>query len=290
MFERVLVPTDLSENSRRSIACTAQIPGVKEVIVQYVLDATTPSRHGWLHEKEVENARLELEEIKAGFDSTGISVVVKLDILHEGEVGERILETARKQNVDLIVIGARGKGIVQGILIGSVASSVIRNAVTNVLVLRHKLLETLEGDRFEKFCPNLFSRILCPTDFSPPSDAAITYAAGIQGVSEIALLHVVATGETHDEITKKVREAREQLDKTCEDLEGRGIKGSVHVRVGDPVSEIEHIGEELDTSLTMMSPYGKGLVNVLLSGSTTLGVVRGIRQPLLIVKPGTVES
>jgi len=55
-------------------------------------------------------------------------------ILDIGSPGELICQHAEKEKVDLIVVGARGLGLLKGLLLGSVSSYVVNNAKANVLV------------------------------------------------------------------------------------------------------------------------------------------------------------
>ncbi len=288
MFEIVLVPTDLSKYSERAIECVTQIPGVRNIVIQHVVDGTEPSRHGWLLDREVENTRLRLGEIKSVLEKSGIGIRVRVDVIHEGDVPGRILETAREERATLIFLGARGKGIIRDILIGSVAHSVLRHARTNVLVMRHRVIKELRGDSLEKFCPHIFSKILCPSDFSPHSDAALSTAARISGDANIDLLHVVTKGETHEELNGRVQEAEKLLGDEKKRLASGDRTVSVYVRVGDPATEIERAAEELDSSLILMSPYGKGWFEELLLGSTTIEVARRSTRPVLVIKETVV--
>jgi nucleotide-binding universal stress UspA family protein len=54
----------------------------------------------------------------------------------EGDPASEILNFARKQNVDLIVIGSRGWGGVRSMLLGSVSDRVLHGAHCPVLVVR----------------------------------------------------------------------------------------------------------------------------------------------------------
>ncbi|MDP2796560.1 MAG: universal stress protein [Methanoregula sp.] len=46
MFEKVLVAMDFSAHSQIILDCICEIPGVKEVVLLHVVDATAPSWHG----------------------------------------------------------------------------------------------------------------------------------------------------------------------------------------------------------------------------------------------------
>lgn len=128
--ERVLVATDGSAASHQAVAHALRYAGRKhaEVTVQHVLDA---------------------HEDAQSLPSEGLlkSVIEKLElptpphvtyVLDAGRPARKIVERAKRENADLIVLGARGLGRISGALLGSVSHRVANAAHTNVLVVREK--------------------------------------------------------------------------------------------------------------------------------------------------------
>lgn len=282
MFEKVLFPTDFSEYAQKTLECIGEIPGVKEVVLLHIVDATHPSKRGWTHGPHIENARILMEEKKEFLENLGLNVKTKVDVITEGDVPGEILETADKEKVSLIVMGARGRGLIQGLL-GSVCASVLRRAKTDVLIMRHKLAEGLEGKTFEKFCPMMLSKVLYPTDFSEASLKALAFVKGLKGMGELVLMHVVSKGETHEEIEAYVIDAQKKLEDIGKDISKAGIKVKTHVHVGS-IEEVISIAEEEDASLVAMSSHGKSWFKELLVGSTTCAVARRAKRPVLVVR------
>ena len=63
----------------------------------------------------------------------------KVDFRERREVGDiatTIVEVARKARADLIVMGARGRGAVSGMLLGSVSGKVLAQADVPVTIVR----------------------------------------------------------------------------------------------------------------------------------------------------------
>jgi nucleotide-binding universal stress UspA family protein len=58
-------------------------------------------------------------------------------IVGQERASHELVEAAEKWGADLIVVGARGLGPVEGLLLGSVSSTVVRAAKSPVLVVRH---------------------------------------------------------------------------------------------------------------------------------------------------------
>jgi nucleotide-binding universal stress UspA family protein len=66
-------------------------------------------------------------------------------VLRHGDPAEEILGLLREQPVDLVCMGARGRGRVTGALLGSVSTAVLHHSPVPVVVL-HPPPETREGD------------------------------------------------------------------------------------------------------------------------------------------------
>ncbi len=284
MFEKILFPTDFSEHAQKTLECIGEIPGVKEVMLMHVVDATHPSKRGWTHEPHIENAKLRLDEQKEHLEGIGLKAKTKVEVITQGDIARAILDEAEKEKVSLIVMGARGKSIAGELLLGGVSLNVLRLAKTNVLIMRYKLAETLEGKTFEKFCPKIFSKVLCTTDFSKPSLETLSFVKNLKGIEEVVLVHVVSKGDTEEEIEASVNEAKKKLEEIRKDFMKAGFKVKAHVHVGNPPEEIISTAEEEDVSLIAMSTRGDGWFRELLLGSTAYDVARNAKRPTLIVR------
>ncbi len=286
MFNKVLFPTDFSANAHKTLECIGEIPGVKEVVLLHVVAVPSgvfDSKHGWIQGPQVEDAKLHLEEHKEHLESLGFNVTTKVEIT-AGHISQSILETADKENVSLIVMNAHGKSLIKGLLLGSVPLDVIRHAKTDVLLMRYKLAENLEGEKLETVCEKIFSKVLYPTDFSEPAGEALSFVKNLKGVEEIRLVHVVTKGETKEEIETNVQEAKKKLEEIKDELSGADIKVKDYVRVGSPAEEICSVAEDEDASLIAMSSHGKGWFKELLLGDTTFDVVKNTKRPVLVVR------
>lgn len=204
----------------------------------------------------------------------GLKVKAKLDVIMEGDVAGAILETANKEKVSLVIMGAHGKSLIESILLGSVATNVLRYGKAHVLIMRFKM----EGEKFEKFRPRIFSKVLFPTDFSEPAREALLIVKNLEGIEEIVLVHVVDRGETQEEIDANVRESKKKLEDTAAELCRAGLKMKVHLRVGSPPDEINSVAEGENVSLIAMSTRGMGVFRELLLGGTARDAWSGIQK------------
>lgn len=284
MFEKVLLPTDFSPYSQRVLGHVKDIPGVREVLLLHVVDATRQSIHGWTHSPEIENAKIIMEENRLALEKGGVKAEVIIETIvntiMQGDIPLTILEKADTENVSLIMIGARGKNTIQNILLGSVSASVIRNAKCPVLLMRFPP-DSRAGDTR----PGLFSRILVPVDFSGPSRNVLALLKEIPTTGQVILLNVVDKGESDEEIQAAVKEVQEKLSLIQKDLAAAGVAAEVLVHVGYPPDEINATAERSEISLILMSPHGEGWtreLRTLFIGSTTTAVIRRAQVPVLI--------
>jgi nucleotide-binding universal stress UspA family protein len=105
--------------------------------------------------------------------------------LLEGDVAECILNFAHQKHIDLIVVGTHGRGGLGKAIMGSVSELVFRGSPVPVLTIgpnaRH-VHHAIEP-----------KNILVAADFTPASERAAQYAAGLASKhhSRLTLLHVV---------------------------------------------------------------------------------------------------
>jgi nucleotide-binding universal stress UspA family protein len=286
MFEKVLVALDFSPHSRTILDCIREIPGLKEVVLLHVVDATAPSRHGWTQDPHIENIKIRMAERKEYLEKLGLTVITSVDVivnvLTQGTVPQAITEAAESHNVSLIITGARGQNPIAELLLGSVSSSVLRNAPMSVLIMRP---DPVPGTGPAIHNP-LFSKVLVPTDFSKPADDVISVLKTFEGMNKIVLLHVVSRAESKPEINDCIANARDRLVAYQQDLAAAGISAIPRVRAGDPTEMILSVAEEDNVSLIAMNAHGTDWLREILLGSTTFTVVRRAKRPVMAIRTG----
>ena len=138
MMKNILVPVDGSEGADRAIEkavmlaklCNAKVNflyvaninqlAINAVLSDAILDSVTKAGNVIL-ERAMEMVPEGVE--KESFSDTGLPAVVVLDF-------------AESNNIDLIVMGSRGLGVVKGVLLGSVSQYVVEQAKCPVLVVK----------------------------------------------------------------------------------------------------------------------------------------------------------
>ena len=282
MFETVLFPTDFSERADVMLDCVASFPQIKKVILLHVVKETLhPMGAAVIDRLAEEKAQTTLGAARRYLASLNPAITVTLETTVAPDVAEGILAAAEETGAGLVVLGAHEKGLRAGILSGSIPVRVLCQAGrANVLFMRHKVVDSLSGETFEKFCPMLFTRILCPTDFSKFSDHAAAMAGAAAGVREVILLHVVP-GHAGAE---KVREAEARIAAARGNLTARGVRCRSIVATGEPAAEIARVAEKEDASVIWISSFGKGCLRELIAGSTVQAVAMNAVRPVLVVR------
>jgi nucleotide-binding universal stress UspA family protein len=144
----------------------------------------------------------------------------------------------------------------------------------------------------------MFKRILVPTDFSAPSDAALEYARAVArrfGAS-LHLLHVaqdpyraVYSAEVYVPEVEGLREtilsdAIGRLDHRLAPQDVSQLHATTDAVIGTPAwSIVEYAGTQ-DIDLIVMGTHGRGGMSHLLMGSVAEHVVRTAPCPVLTVR------
>ncbi|MEP7012687.1 MAG: universal stress protein [Acidobacteriota bacterium] len=149
---RVLVPVDLSPTSRRAIeaglALLAPLEGKPTFELLFALDPLdSAGLRQFRQDQLVRLAESELQRMALVLTSQS-GAIVQRKVRVGGPVTE-ILAEVDERHPDLVVIGTHGYGGLERLLLGSVASKVIRSAPTNVLVVPPKAAQRAEEERFD---------------------------------------------------------------------------------------------------------------------------------------------
>lgn len=137
-IKNILVPLDGSKNSIRALDMAiylakihkAKLFGVHVIDLQTVLEFSALDPLA----KRFERAAQRIVK-KAKANSSKSHILFNSIILH-GRTGPSIVEFAKKQRFDMIVIGARGLGSFSGIVLGSVSNYVVQKSKIPVVIIK----------------------------------------------------------------------------------------------------------------------------------------------------------
>lgn len=145
-------------------------------------------------------------------------------------------------------------------------------------------------------------KILCPVDFSDPSEAALEAAVDLGGLysAEIVLVHAIndidptpspsytLTPHLIEQIPQLMEQMKDNAHKALQALIDTYISGRLPVRdrvvVGAPARAIVRVATEEKADLIVIATHGRSGVQGLLFGSVAEKVVRTAECPVLTMK------
>ena len=152
-LKKVLVPTDFSESARHAFtygvsfareykADLVLLHVVENLTVGYASDLF-PVPMAEVFQEISGYAKAELARL--GEEARGRGVTVQ-ELVVQGKPSVEIIRFAAENQVDMIVLGTHGKGVLDQALFGSTTERVVRRAPCPVLTVRPAEHEFVEGD------------------------------------------------------------------------------------------------------------------------------------------------
>jgi nucleotide-binding universal stress UspA family protein len=273
-LDKVLVATDRSAFSEGAFEAALQLGKTfsSELYVMTVLEETPgyESTETAFARKEKDDAIRYLKSLKARATSERLRCHI---FLHRGDDPSGLIvdEAARKQ-VDMIIVGRRGRKGLAKVLMGSVAAKVIGRAPCRVLVVPRMA-------RIE------YGNILIATDGSAYSHAAAAEAVAIarRCGGHLLAISVIPSEEEPEEERKNVRDVAELAHKA-------GITAETMTPVGKPHEVITEVASGRGVNLIVIGTYGKTGIRKLLMGSTTEMVIGLAGCPVLVVNSAPSQA
>lgn len=132
--------------------------------------------------------------------------------------------------------------------------------------------------------PDRSLNVLCATDLSPRSDAAIQRATILahQLDAQLLLLHLIDPAQSDRMIRRRSTRARIILDARARRLARAGKDPQTQVRVGRPHRTIAQVATEWEADLIILGSYRRRFGDGFL-GTTAERVSRRARRPVLVV-------
>lgn len=135
-FQKILYPTDFSVCSAKALDYIKRFTevGMTEVVI---LNTIEPKKYDepQMMENVILESQSKLDRIADQLKHLGIECTTIVEV---GEPTNKLLEVSEREKVSMIAMGSRGRGLVQGQLLGSVSSETIRRAKRPLLLIHQK--------------------------------------------------------------------------------------------------------------------------------------------------------
>ena len=222
--------------------------------------------------------------VRDRLERPGIDVVA--DVL-KGRAATAIVDAASAFRADLIVVGSRGHGTIESMLLGSVSAEVVDHARMPVLVARRRSLNRVllgwDGSGCARGAADLLSawpifgqshvRVISVADVQVPWWSGITVDTSPELLPALVDAST-ALREEHDAMARAM----------ASDLRQAGLAADAELRTGDPATELLAAARASDADLIVLGTHGRTGLARLLLGSVARNVVRHAGSSVLIAR------
>jgi nucleotide-binding universal stress UspA family protein len=280
MLRSAMVPVDFTHNTDVVLKFAEGLVslGVRRVVLGHAVDAA--GMEGPVIAKKVDTVRDQVRDLQTGLVDAGLEVEVRVAT---GEVTDTLLSIAAESDVDLVVAGTHGKGVLNKLLQGSVSEDIVQSSQVPTMMVRYDLLRAASHPR--DVASGYGRSMLCPTDFSASSMRALlsVFELPPSSVGTLYLIHVIEKGLSGEKARKAEEGAEFQLRNMVSMAAEHGISARPVVKKGDAKRMIlQEVNERRITGMVVGSRGANPLQEVML-GSVSLTVMRQASCPVVIV-------
>lgn len=287
---RVLVGVDFSTESDASLVAALQIAALHEAEV-YAVHVIDSRPEDDLLNPAVEHKNTILDALNARLKRVAEKSLPSFNaahlhgVLRTGRPAEELLSAANEHNADVVVVGNRGKGLIQRTLLGSVASSLVRRLERPLIVTRgweqgpaKRVLAAVDlGDdsvRVIRVAADWAQRI--------GVQLVVLYAWEIAGLSDSYSAIAGLPGRDVDRTA--IHDARARIGELVEEVLGPDHDAELHVRAGLAVYEILGAVDRDEYGLVVMGSHGRRGFSKMLLGNTAEQVVERAPCSVLVLR------
>lgn len=289
-FTSLLVATDFSvdgNNAVRRAALLAHEHGARLHILHVLKAAGCKPLHNWL--SPTIDINLKAAQARSALRCLAIETSGAYDLTPSLEVviGDPFATLMRaSQRAELVILGRRGHGRLQGLLVGRMVDRMLRTCPRSILVVKTPVEQS-------------YRRVLVPIDFTASSDAAIRVAARMQGEAGLHVFHaidsqlqaVLRDADVPEHIVKETRMMEEagtnaRMRRKVARLGLSNTPMSFALTYGPPVRATLHQAQVLAADLIIVGKQGRSTVGGFLLGSVSSRVLfRSVCDMLIVPRP-----
>ncbi|MBK5965528.1 permease [Thiocystis minor] len=272
-FERFLVASDGSDFSAAAVReaiglarrCGAEVHLMSLIATGVEYEAMGTS----ILKQEIAIAQAHLDEIRGQAVAAGVRCETHL--IQGSNVHQEICDLAEQLNVDLIVMGRRGRRGLARMMLGHATAQVIGLAHCSVLVVpRAAHIEA--------------RRLLLATDGSRFAEAAAITAGSLARACGAPMTVLSVTTESHGPERRAL--AEQVVARVLAHLRGEGIAADGQVLQGEPSECVIGLAREREVDLIVTGSHGRTGLERALLGSTSERILNATPCAVLVTKAG----
>jgi nucleotide-binding universal stress UspA family protein len=280
MLRSVLLPTDLGPGSELMLGFARGLPslGVKRVVLTHVVDVS--GMEAPVVAARVDEMRGRLREAARPLEDAGLLVETRIPT---GDPQQCILALAHELQMDGIVCGSHGRGVVDQLFLGSVSDRIVREGELPRLVARFDLLRNAADPASS--CRTFAQKLLVATDFSATSLRALLTALELPkaAVGTVYVLHALDPSLAGEKRRRAEEGAEFELKNLCGMAAERGISAKPVIGVAEPGHAILAEVDERRITGVVIGTRGRSPLQEALLGSVSMTLLRQASCPVMVV-------
>ena len=286
---RVLLAVDGSEQSAFATEAVAALASVSHVTILHVVDLPrltfsmlgpeiAHDMTGMAHKALQQEGEQILSRTLSQLSSSPFSPTTRME---EGTPADLIMSVAQEEGIDIILMGARGKGQVREFLLGSVSQRVLTHAHCAVLVVNkpvgtlHHLLVAIQSEEDV----GRVARFLKKHPF--PHAAKITILT-IVPIPRSLLRGGASASE--EKVEHALKSAEEFLDRAVRQIQTAPYPITPLVSLGDPAQTILEESKLLEPDAIMLGIHHPSALTRFVLGSVSHTVIHHSAFPILVFR------
>jgi nucleotide-binding universal stress UspA family protein len=289
-ISRILCPIDFSEGSRHALAQAAAVARAYSagLTVMHAFVNRPAMDLPPLMLAEVDRQRL-IEDMQRFADTVAPGLRPDCRVEDGVSAWEAILDAVDDLGPDLLVMGTHGRSGFRRLFLGSVTEKVVRTAPCPTLVVPPRVADGVSET------PAQFRRVLCAVDLSDSSLAALARAFELaqQDAARLLVVYVAEMPSVIPEVppavdlsamaTRAAEEARRRLQALIPAGARPYCTIETPIVCARPRSEIVRLAARRRADLIVMGVHGRGVMDLIVFGSTMHHVLRAAPCPVLVV-------
>lgn len=292
-FETLLFHTRFRELAFNSLKTVLELKaaGLKKVVLAHVIpreDVAFVPYGGMLKEEQERmqaKALREFDDWIRTVDDDRLSFATRVET---GSPNAAILEMAKAEKVDLIVVGRKKRTLLEKVYVGTHILDILRRSEVPVLMSKYMVQYEWQGETLMRTNDHIWQRPLLATDWSDPSRRALDATLALKGLAEkILVAHVLANRQTKNLESSAIQrledESVRRLGDYCRRIDAAGISSEFHLAVGRTVEEILKLSRAFNATMIVMGRTGKDWFQQYWLGGASHQVAELSELPVLLI-------
>jgi nucleotide-binding universal stress UspA family protein len=300
---QVLVAIDGSEPAGLAVDIVADIvwPAGTEIVFAQAVESGAGIYGGpWPGAVVVQTDQIEAE-LRAAAQKTVVDAGERLSpsgltvdgVVLRGRPATAVVDQARRMHADLVVVGSRGHGTIESMLLGSVSAEIVDQAPAPVLVARGRRIERIVLGWDGSSCATRAADLLRTSPIFAGSNVQVISVAAVDtpwwtgfpeaGSPELMPMYVEAANASRKQHDELAREMAAQL-------RSAGLSAEGERRDGDAATQILAAANASKADLIVVGSHGRTGLKRLVLGSVARNVLQHAPCSVLIIRDSSPQG